>query len=438
MNASWGADLARWREAAHAHLHRQELPQAERAFNEILDRAPDDLEALKFLAGCHLSRGELAQALVHLQATAKLEDSNASTLQLLGTVQLDLADFAAAADNLHRALQIEPSMFQARLRLGLALEQLGRSREATMAYFTAVRTAQARGRWLNDESTAPGLRDAVKHAMRYAIAGRKELFQQTLEPLRQRYGAAELHRVDRCLDIYLGLQPAGISDPRQKPKFLYFPDIPSQPYYPRERFPWYEALESATEDVCKELRAVLAGEPSLEAFLGKTSEADTQDLLRASGAKPAAWEAYFFYRHGERYDEHCLRCPRTSSLLDKLPLSRIREHAPEALFSVLQPGTQILPHTGVTNTRLVTHLPLIVPSDCALRVGGEVHPWQKGRCVTFDDTFEHEAWNRSEHTRVVLILDCWNPDLTEVERAAVTDLVVAIGEFNRECEPAST
>jgi aspartate beta-hydroxylase len=91
----------------------------------------------------------------------------------------------------------------------------------------------------------------------------------------------------------------------------------------------------------------------------------------------------------------------------------------------------------VTNTRLVTHLPLIVPSDCALRVGGEVHAWQKGRCVTFDDTFEHEAWNRSEHTRVVLILDCWNPDLTEVERAAVTDLVVAIGEFNRECEPAS-
>ncbi len=109
---------------------------------------------------------------------------------------------------------------------------------------------------------------------------------------------------------------------------------------------------------------------------------------------------------------------------------RIRDHAPETLFSVLRPGTHILPHRGVTNTRLVTHLPLIVPPDCALRVGGETHVWQTDRCVTFDDTFEHEAWNRSDQTRVVLILDCWNPDLSEAEQAAVTDLVEAIGDYN--------
>jgi aspartate beta-hydroxylase len=104
------------------------------------------------------------------------------------------------------------------------------------------------------------------------------------------------------------------------------------------------------------------------------------------------------------------------------------------LYSVLRPGTHILPHRGVTNTRLVTHLPLIVPSDCAIRVGGEIHEWQEGRCVTFDDTFEHEAWNNSSETRVVLILDSWNPDLTEVERVAVTDLVEVIGDFNRASE----
>jgi aspartate beta-hydroxylase len=82
----------------------------------------------------------------------------------------------------------------------------------------------------------------------------------------------------------------------------------------------------------------------------------------------------------------------------------------------------------------VTHLPLIVPPDCAIRVGGVEHVWQEGRCVTFDDTYEHEAWNRSEQTRVVLILDSWHPDLSEVERAAVTDLVEAIGDFNQSCE----
>ena len=111
--------------------------------------------------------------------------------------------------------------------------------------------------------------------------------------------------------------------------------------------------------------------------------------------------------------------------------SDLRDHAPETLYSVLRPGTHILPHRGVTNTRLVTHLPLIVPPDCALRVGGETHVWEEGRCITFDDTFEHEAWNRSGRDRVVLILDSWNPDLSEAEQAAVTDLVAAIGDFNR-------
>jgi aspartate beta-hydroxylase len=100
---------------------------------------------------------------------------------------------------------------------------------------------------------------------------------------------------------------------------------------------------------------------------------------------------------------------------------------------VLAPGTHILPHHGVTNARVVTHLPLIVPEACALRAGGEEHAWQEGRCITFDDTFEHEAWNRSEQTRVVLIIDNWNPHLSAVERNAVADLIEAIGDFNREC-----
>lgn len=120
-----------------------------------------------------------------------------------------------------------------------------------------------------------------------------------------------------------------------------------------------------------------------------------------------------------------------------MPLVRVRDHAPETLFSILRPGTHILPHHGVTNTRLVTHLPLVVPIDCALRVGGEIHRWQEGRYVTFDDTFEYEAWNRSEHNRAVLIVDSWNPDLSAAEQAAVADLVAAIGDFNRSLTPHS-
>jgi aspartate beta-hydroxylase len=71
----------------------------------------------------------------------------------------------------------------------------------------------------------------------------------------------------------------------------------------------------------------------------------------------------------------------------------------------------------------------MIPDDCALRVGGEDHHWREGEVVVFDDTYEHEAWNRSERTRVVMIFDLWNPFLSLPERAVLAELVVAMGEF---------
>jgi aspartate beta-hydroxylase len=422
------------REMAINGLRNGDVVQAEQYFARLLQVDPHNLEALQFLASRHLVRGDAVRALAMLITANQLQPATPALLHQLGTVQTVVGDLPGAVDSLRQCVALESGMFVARLRLGMALEQLGDTHGALLAYFGAVNTAQAQGRWLSDATTPPGLQDAVKYAINFIDAGRRQVFDAVLEPLRQRYGRSELARVEQCLAIYLDEQPAQTPDPRQKPKFLYFPGIPSQPYYPSSRFPWQAELEAATETVREELLAVLAEGRPLLPFLGEQSADSLNGHLRSSSDQPAAWDAYFFYRHGERFDEHCARCPRTSALLDSIPLVRIRDHAPETLFSVLRPGTHILPHRGVTNTRLVTHLPLIVPRDCAINVGGEIHEWQEGRCVTFDDTFEHEAWNRSDTTRVVMILDSWNPDLTEVERAAITDLVEAIGDFNRASE----
>lgn len=437
MNAPIDKRLDATAEACRAQaltaLQRGDVAVAEQAFARLLEQLPGDTEALQFLASRELDRGNAARAIERLQAARHASGRDAAILHQLGAAQVLAGDLCGAEASLCEALELAPGMFVARLRLGVVFEQQGRRHEATTAYLGAINAAQAQGRWLNDDTTAPGLRDAVKHATRYVAAGRRELFDAVIEPLRQRYGRAELARVDQCLAIYLHELPAPLPDPRQRPLFLYFPGVPSQPFYPRERFPEHARLEAAVEAIREDLCAVLAdaGDP-LVPFLGAPSaEAVAAKLLGSTGAQEAAWDAFFFYRHGERYDANCARCPRTSGLLDTLPLVRIRDHAPETLYSVLRPGTHILPHRGVTNTRLVTHLPLIVPPDCALRVGGQTHVWEEGRCVTFDDTFEHEAWNRSGQTRVVLIMDSWNPDLTEAERLAVTDLVAAIGDFNR-------
>lgn len=422
------------REQAYEAVRQGDLPLAEQSFARLLELSPDDVEALQFVASQRLAHGESLQAIAMLRAAERIRPDDANILHQLGVAQMAAGEWRSAAESLRRCVDRTPDMFVARLRLGIALERMGEMHKALLAYFGAVNSAQAQGRWLSDDTTAPGLRDTVKYAMRFIDIGRRELFDQVVAPLRHRYGRTELSRVEQCLAVYLGEQPARIPDSRQKPKFLYFPGIPSQTYYPTSRFPWQARLEEATDIIREELLAVLAQDESLEPFMEFSSAAAAEAYLRSSSSQPAAWDAYFFYRHGDRFDEHCARCPRTSALLDTLPLVRIRDHAPETLFSVLRPGTHILPHRGVTNTRLVTHLPLIVPPDCAINVGGQLHAWQEGRCVTFDDTFEHEAWNRSDRTRVVMILDSWNPDLTEVERLAVTDLVEAIGDFNRASE----
>ena len=426
-------DIEIMRRHAREHLHHHELAQAEALFAALLQQQPDDLEALQFLAARHLSRGEAGLAVGMLQQADNTQPGKPDILHQLGAAQSALGNTQNAVESLSHCVRLAPQMFIARLRLGMALEQQGDMHRALIAYFAAVNTAQSLGRWTSDATTAPGLRAAVHHAMQSIDRGRRALFDAVLEPLRQRYGRSALHRVDKCLAIYLGEKAPAYTDARQRPKFLYFPGIPSQPYYPCERFPWLDQLEATAADITQELQTLLQSGQHMEDFLGPQGAEAQSQMLTAKGNQAASWEAYFFFRHGQRYEAASASCPRTAAVLDTLPLVRIRDHAPETLFSVLKPGTHILPHRGVTNTRLVTHLPLIIPSDCALKVGGETHIWQPGRCITFDDTFEHEAWNRSDHTRVVLIADSWNPDLTDTERAAVTDLVEAIGDFNDAC-----
>lgn len=327
-----------------------------------------------------------------------------------------------------RAMDAKPDFFVGRLHYARALESAGRDGDALLNYFRALNDAQAKGRWRNEETTAPVIRDLVLYAMSYVDAGRERIFGEALAPFREANLPGDLARVEQCLQIYLGNRAPDYQNPAQRSKFLHFPGLPTSAYFARELFPWYAELEKNTDVIRAELLALLGDKKNFEPFLDIPSPEQVPQYL--GGEKPN-WNAFFFYRHGHRYDDHCAQCPRTTEILDGLPLVRIAEHAPEVCFSVLTPDTHILPHHGSTNTRLVTHLPLIVPSDCAISVGGEVHAWDEGRCITFDDTFEHEAWNRSDQTRSVLIVDIWNPYLTDLEKRAVTALIEAIRAFNR-------
>jgi aspartyl/asparaginyl beta-hydroxylase (cupin superfamily) len=114
-----------------------------------------------------------------------------------------------------------------------------------------------------------------------------------------------------------------------------------------------------------------------------------------------------------------LSCPQTSDLINRLP-GFCGDYAwGDALFSLHLPGTHLPAHCSADNLRIRIHLGIDIPEGSEIRVGNETRAWREGKCLVFDDSFEHETWNRSEHARLILIVDLWNPGLTLVERQAL-------------------
>lgn len=149
-------------------------------------------------------------------------------------------------------------------------------------------------------------------------------------------------------------------------------------------------------------------------YVPETTDAPSWKQLRGS----LDWSAIHLYQDA-RSTPMLDRFPETSKALRSFDLARIDNIPMEVFFSRLKSGAHIPPHHGLTNSRVTVHLPLIVPAGCEIRVGTQLHQWQQGKIVAFDDSFEHEAWNRSDTDRVVLIFEAYHPDLSMLEREAI-------------------
>ena len=111
------------------------------------------------------------------------------------------------------------------------------------------------------------------------------------------------------------------------------------------------------------------------------------------------WEVFGLWAMGRKLIEDCGSCPQTTKLVEAVP------GMTTAGFSLLAPGTRIRPHVGYTNSVLRCHLGIVVPERCGIQVGGETRRWQEGKCLVFDDTVLHSAWNDSDTPRIVLLID---------------------------------
>lgn len=402
---------------------------AEQAYSKLLLDSPHDLTALRALANMSVHKGDFNSA-IHFLQTGMRENPDHLHLKLDYAVVLAKSGEVREGANVVEALLAQvPEQFDAWLLLVDMRDALGDSSGALRACYEAVTRAQRKGYWLDEQTTPQPLLDRVVDAIERVRVGKRQIYSDSYQRLRQTFGAKELARVDRALAGYLREIKYTSRDSRQKPKFFYFPDLPNDAYHDPFLHPWAARLQESFAGIRKEALQVWEEDQRFQNFLQLSDRARKEDYLQGSGVDPS-WEAFFFYRRGKRFDENHARCPQTSAALDSIELCKISEQAPEICFSVLRPGTHIMPHYGVSNVRLVMHLPLLIPDNCALNVidVGE-HHWREGELMLFDDTYQHEAWNRSDSTRIVLLMDCWNPHLTSVERLAVKELIETISGF---------
>ncbi len=175
--------------------------------------------------------------------------------------------------------------------------------------------------------------------------------------------------------------------------------VPTTPFLPPQAFPQVPPLEANWHTIRDELDEVLRHPEAIPAF-----HEMSPDQVRISHGDH--WKTYVLYVFGKRIDENCRACPRTAAILDGMRDLR------NAWFSILAPGYHIPPHRGPTRALVRCHLGLRIPAnaeDCWIRVGDEVRHWQAGRCLCFDDTFEHEVRNATPEARVVLFVDIDRP-----------------------------
>ncbi len=360
-----------------------------------------------------LRQGRAAEARTRFEKLTSSGSTNAVAWLLLAVCRRHDRDPVGEEAALDRLLALEPQSLR-----GLIMK--GDCRAAGRDQANAIRFYQAAIGIADAAPPPPDMAGEVQRA-RQALA---ELYDRAFakrEALLASRGAPAdswSPRFRQALELAAGRRKLYL----QQPTVFNYPGLPHVQYYDPGAFAWAPAVEAETAAIRAELVELLKqGTDDFRPYIQDEAGAVRLDANKAL-VENRDWSALFLCENGEPSAALIARCPRTWAAVSQAPLAQITGWGPTIMFSLLKAGARIAPHTGMFNTRLVCHLPLIVPPGCRFRVGNELREWQEGKLIIFDDTIEHEAWNDSGEDRVVLIFDVWRPELSEQERGELTAL----------------
>ena len=374
-----------------------------------------------------LNAGDARKAREAFEQVVVAGGADAAVHAALGTACIRLNDPSAALKAAENALALDPRNLRALLIKADYFAEMGDGRAAASFYGFALNIAPP------PNQLPPDLRDDLIRArdMCARYAGEFESFLRSRLAQHGLGAGGKVARFRQSIDILVGKKQIYL----QQPQMFFFPELPQIQFYDREAFPWLDKVEAATEVIRAELLDVMKEDSAFKPYVEYNPARPRKEQAALTGNPD--WSAFYMIKFGDVQEENAARCPRTMRVMADVPLNGIKNRSPSVLFSVLRPGARIPPHCGLDNTRLICHLPLLVPPGCALRVGNDTRVPVEGKAWVFDDTIEHEAWNRSDRTRVILLFETWKPELSEEERGLVGVLFNAIDEYSGQKLPWS-
>lgn len=362
-----------------------------------------------------LRSGKFTDALKLFNRLIKAGQADASVFYASAVACQQLADTAGARKAVDGALARDGSNFQFLLFKADLLAASGANREATTLYLAAVRAVP------NRDGLPPQMRRELERAEQQCHASTVDLEEVVRRRLAAGNGAL-LPRIADTLELMFGHKQPFV----QRPRYFYFPGLAPVPFFDPREFDWVPKLEANADrirdELCEVMRDHAAFRPYVEGNPNLPGDGHDQNGMLNN----PDWGAFYLWKNGALVEENAARCPSSVKAMSSVPLTCIPNRSPSVLFSLLRPGAHIPPHNGLINTRLIAHLPLIVPGKCRLRVGNETREWVRGKVWLFDDTIEHEAWNDSNETRVILLFEVNRPDITAEEQRSVSEIFSAI------------
>jgi len=172
------------------------------------------------------------------------------------------------------------------------------------------------------------------------------------------------------------------------PTYIYPENEPA--FFDPENQRWSSDFEQNYNEIRSELNAFLENN-ELKAYFNK-SMVNTKSIWKTISLR---WWTIEFFKNQKAF-------PKTMAIVAKYP------EIISLSFNQLEANGEILPHCGDTNAIFRCHLGLEIPASlpqCGFRVKDELRSWENGKWLIFTDANNHEAFNKTNQRRIILVID---------------------------------